>query len=293
MKKSLRSFLVILIVIACGIGISFAGSYKGDVAFGRFPLFAFCVLMAFAVNWIAFIPAYIFQTEKFFDLTGSLSYIAVILSSFLLASERDFRTSIIITLVVIWAFRLGSFLFKRVLKEGKDGRFDELKVNFLRYLSVWTLQGLWITLTLSAALAAVSSSKKAGLDIFAIIGSLVWIAGFLFEVIADRQKSKWRLQPENKGKFINTGLWSKSRHPNYFGEITLWLGIAIIALPTLQGWQFISLISPVFVTFLLTKVSGVPLLEKRSDEKWGGQEDYEDYKKNTPVLIPRRQVFRD
>ena len=102
-----------------------------------------------------------------------------------------------------------------------------------------------------------------------------------------RQKRRFRADPANKGQFIHTGLWARSRHPNYFGEIVLWIGIAIITLPVLRGWHWVTLISPVFVTLLLTRVSGIPLLEKRADERWGGQEDYETYKVRTPVLIPR------
>jgi steroid 5-alpha reductase family enzyme len=125
------------------------------------------------------------------------------------------------------------------------------------------------------------------LDIFAVVGFLMWVFGFAIEVSADAQKSRFNANPDNKGKFIQTGLWSRSRHPNYFGEIMLWVGIAVIALPVLHSWQWVALISPIFVTLLLTRVSGVPLLEKKADKKWGGQEDYEAYKKRTPTLIPR------
>jgi len=125
------------------------------------------------------------------------------------------------------------------------------------------------------------------MDLFALIGLLVWVFGFAMEVVADYQKSRFNADPKNKGKFIQTGLWSRSRHPNYFGEIVLWIGVMIIALPVLQGWQWVALISPVFVTLLLTRVSGIPLLEKKADQKWGGQADYEAYKRQTPGLIPR------
>jgi steroid 5-alpha reductase family enzyme len=125
------------------------------------------------------------------------------------------------------------------------------------------------------------------LGLFALAGSLVWAFGFAIEVVADAQKSRFRADPENAGKFIDAGLWAWSRHPNYFGEIVLWIGVAVIALPVLRGWQWVTLISPVFVAVLLTRISGVPILEKRADEKWGGQEDYEAYKERTPVLIPR------
>lgn len=287
MKKIIKSSSIILIIIGFGVGIAIAGSHKGTMVFDIFPLFALCVIMAFAINWIAFLPAFIFQTEKYFDLTGSISYISVIVIGVLFSPAWDARTFIVGILVLIWAARLGTFLFKRILKEGKDGRFDELKPNFLSYLIVWTLQGLWVSLTLSAALVIVTTSIKKPLGIFALVGITIWLIGFLIEVVADAQKSKWRSNTENKGKFINVGLWSKSRHPNYFGEIMIWMGIAIIALPVLHTWQFFTLISPVFVTILLTRISGVPILEKRADEKWGGLDDYEEYKKNTPVLIPK------
>ncbi|HUM27963.1 MAG TPA: DUF1295 domain-containing protein, partial [Anaerolineales bacterium] len=165
--------------------------------------------------------------------------------------------------------------------------FDEIKPSFIRFLNVWTIQGLWVTFTMAAALVAITTSTKKGLDVFAIIGLVIWVFGFVFEVVADSQKSRFNANPANKGRFIQTGLWARSRHPNYFGEIVLWLGIAVIAIPVLQGWQWVALISPLFVTLLLTRVSGVPLLEKKADQKWGGQEDYEAYKKKTPVLIPR------
>jgi steroid 5-alpha reductase family enzyme len=189
--------------------------------------------------------------------------------------------------VAVWAIRLGSFLFGRIRKAGKDDRFDEIKPSFIRFLNVWTIQGLWVTFTMAAALVAITTATRKELDLFAIVGFLVWIFGFAIEVVADSQKSRFSANPDNKGKFIQTGLWSRSRHPNYFGEIMLWVGIAIIALPVLQGWQWFALISPFFVTLLLTRVSGVPLLEKKADKKWGGQEDYESYKKRTPVLIPK------
>jgi steroid 5-alpha reductase family enzyme len=216
-----------------------------------------------------------------------MTYISVISIAALLSKGMDMRSILLWGLVVIWAIRLGTFLFRRIRKAGKDDRFDELKPSFIRFLNVWTIHGLWVTFTMAAALVAITSMNRKELDIFAIIGFLVWILGFSIEVAADTQKSRFGANPENKGKFIQTGLWSRSRHPNYFGEILLWVGVTIIAFPVLQGWQWIALISPVFVTLLLTRVSGVPLLEKKADQKWGGQADYEAYKKKTPVLILR------
>lgn len=287
MKKTDRNALLAsIVVVLIGVLVAAAGS-QGGSTIGSIPVFALSVGLVFLIQWLVFIPAYLLQTEKFFDLTGSITYISVISLAALLSAGLDVRSILLWALVVIWAGRLGTFLFRRVRKAGRDDRFDEIKPSFFRFLNVWTIQGLWVTFTMAAALAAITSTNHKPLDGFAIVGFLIWLAGFAIEVTADAQKSRFNANPDNKGKFISSGLWSRSRHPNYFGEIVLWVGVTVIALPVLQGWQWVALISPVFVTLLLTRVSGVPLLEKKADEKWGGQADYEAYKKNTPPLIPR------
>jgi len=274
------------LLISIGLLVAVAGSQGGGSVHGV-PIFALCVGLAFLIQWLAFIPAFRLQTEKFFDLTGSLTYITVVTLALILNLAFDLRSFLLWLLVSSWAIRLGVFLFRRIQIAGKDDRFNSIKPSFIRFLNVWTIQGLWVTLTLSAALAAITSLHRKALDGFALLGLLIWIFGFMFEVISDAQKSRFNAQPSNRGRFIQTGLWSRSRHPNYFGEIMLWLGIAIIAIPVLQGWQWIGLVSPLFVAVLLTYISGIPLLEKKADLKWGGQTDYEAYKKQTPLLIPR------
>ncbi|MDX9831611.1 MAG: DUF1295 domain-containing protein [Anaerolineae bacterium] len=290
MKQTDRNaLLTFAIVVLVGLGVALAGSQGGASAFG-IPIFALAVGLVFVIQWLAFIPAYLRQDESFFDLTGSLTYITVTILAVALSQVVDGRSILLLALVVVWAARLGTFLFRRVRKAGKDARFDDIKPSFIRFLNTWTLQGLWITFTLAAALAAITTNTRKELGLFAVAGFLVWLFGFAMEVVADLQKSRFRADPKNKGKFINTGLWAWSRHPNYFGEIVLWVGVAIIALPVLRGWQWITLISPVFVALLITRISGVPILEKRADEKWGGQQDYEAYKAQTPVLIPRPRL---
>jgi steroid 5-alpha reductase family enzyme len=281
-----RSLIALPIILLIAGAVAWAGS-QGGYDINGISLFALCVALAFIIQWIAFIPAYLIKTEKFYDLTGSITYLILIWAAILLSPAKDLRGWLLVGLVSIWAVRLGSFLFRRVRAAGEDRRFRDLKTSLPRFLLTWTLQGLWVALTLAAALAAVTTTLKVGLEIFALAGFLVWLLGFAFEVVADRQKSQFRSIPENKGKFIRTGLWSWSRHPNYFGEIVLWIGIAVIAIPVLRGWQWLTMVSPVFVFFLITRVSGVPMLEKQADEKWGGQPEYEAYKAGTPVLIPR------
>lgn len=287
MNQADRHALIIFpVLILAGLGLAWAGSQHGAAAFGL-PLFSLAVGLTYIIQWIVFIPSFLQQTEKLFDLTGSLTYIAISLLIMFLSPVRDARSFLLLALVLLWAVRLGTFLFHRILKTGKDDRFDQLKPSFFRFLNVWTVQGMWVSLTAAAAWVAMTSSNQVALDIFALFGLLVWVAGFAIEVVADWQKSRFNADPVNQGKFIQSGLWSRSRHPNYFGEILLWTGVAMIALPVLQGWQRVALISPIFVALLLTRVSGIPLLEQKANQKWGGQPDYEEYKKKTPVLIPR------
>lgn len=286
MKKSDRTALVALpIVTALGALVAVAGS-QGGAAAGGVPVFALAVAAAFVIQWLVFIPSFRAQTERFFDLTGSLTYISITTLAVLLTLGVDARGLLVAGLVVVWALRLGTFLFRRVSRAGRDDRFDDLKPSLVRFLNVWTIQGLWVTLTAAAAWVTITTARHVPLDGFALAGVLLWALGFGIEVVADAQKSRFKADPANRGRFISSGLWSVSRHPNYLGEILLWSGVAVVALPVLQGWQWVALLSPVFVTVLLTRVSGIPLLEKKADATWGGHADYEAYKRSTPVLVP-------
>lgn len=285
-KAERASLLAIPLVVLMGVGLAAAGSQQGAVV-GGVPVFALAVVVTFGVQWLVFVPSFLVRSERFFDLTGSLTYIGVTLGTMLLTPGPDARSLLLGAMVVAWAGRLGTFLFRRVHRSGSDDRFDQIKTSFVRFLGVWTIQGLWVSVTAAAAWIAMATTRRVELDVFALVGTLLWALGFGIEVVADLQKSRFRADPANRGRFISTGLWSRSRHPNYFGEIVLWLGVAVVALPVLQGWQWVGLVSPVFVALLLTRVSGVPLLEAKADAKWGGEPDYEAYKARTPVLVPR------
>jgi steroid 5-alpha reductase family enzyme len=254
---------------------------------GSIPVFALCGLLAFGVNWIAFIPSNAAGTEKYYDLTGSLTYTTVIAVAVALSPDLDARAWIVAAMVIVWTGRLGIFLFRRISREGTDSRFDEIKVNAIRFLSAWTIQGLWVLLTAAAALAIITTTERQDLGLLGYVGIVVWLVGFSIEAVADRQKSEFKKDPANKGRFISSGLWAWSRHPNYFGEITLWSGVALMTIPVLSGWQWVVLVSPIFVTILLTRVSGIPMLEKKADDRWGNEEAYRRYKESTPVLIPQ------
>ena len=288
MKRTVLAMGVVGVCLLAALGVAWAGGDHGVMLLGV-RLTLWCAGLAFVVQWVAFVPAYAKQTERFYDLTGSLTYIGVTLFALIAAGSTDLRSLVLAALVLVWAGRLGSFLFRRIHRQGSDARFDKIKQSPSRFFVAWTLQGLWVFLTLCAALAAISARESTPLGAADVAGLLIWVAGFTIEVAADRQKSAHR--EKHPGHFIASGLWAWSRHPNYFGEIVLWLGVAVLASSTLRGWQWVTMISPVFVAFLLTKVSGIPILEKRADERWGSDPAYKRYKSQTPVLLlrpPRR-----
>ncbi len=290
-RSNAQVFGAIVVAIVAGGLMSWAGSDGGD-RFGTIPVFALCGLVAFAINWLVFVPSALFQTERYYDLVGGITYITTIVVAVLLSGKLDLRAALVTAMIMLWSIRLSTFLFLRISRAGGDSRFDNIKNRPQQFFLAWTLQGLWVLLTAAAALAVITGGTREPLGAAGIAGIAVWAVGMVIEIIADRQKSKFKDDPNNEGKFINVGLWAWSRHPNYFGEIVLWTGMAIVAAPVLQGWQWATLISPLFVTFLLTKVSGIPPLENKADERWGGQEDYEEYKRKTPVLVPRPPAMR-
>ena len=245
------------------------------------------ILLAFLIHWLFFIPAYLLKTEKFFDLTGSLTYISIMVYVVYTKNnlQEQLGSIILASLVILWAIRLGSFLFLRIKKAGEDKRFREIKTSFARFFLLWTISGMWVSFCSMCALTAIASNDGVILNNIFYIGLVTFIIGLSIEIIADSQKTKFRNDPKNKDKFINEGLWAKSRHPNYVGEITLWAGVAIMSFSSLEGWQYVSLISPIFTYLLLVYVSGVPQLTASGQKKWGHLESYQDYIKNTPTLI--------
>ena len=290
MSSKLKDYFNIIIIICFSSIIALGGSHN-SMTYNGYPILFFCLSASFLVHWIIFIPSFLAKTEKFYDITGTLAYLitlylASVLTSYSSGASLEPRTLIIIGMVSFWALRLGIFLFIRVLKVGEDRRFREAKKSFSKYLVWWTMSALWVFLTTANALTLIVNNKKLVNQPIFYLGLLIWFIGILFEIIADEQKRRFRLNEKNRGKFISSGLWSISRHPNYFGEIILWIGIAIISLPTLSGFQYVTLISPLFIYLLLTRISGVNLLEESSDKKWGDLPEYEQYKKETPVLMP-------
>lgn len=246
--------------------------------------------LSLGINMSAFVVAWLLRTEKFFDATGALTFITLVVKSLL---EKDGapitqRQYIASGCVLLWATRLGSFLVKRVFQDGEDKRFRNAKNSLPLFAFFWFLQSFWVWIT--SLPVTILNEQDAGRDVpinyVDKAGYALFALGFLIEVVADRQKTAFRAIEKNKHAFITTGLWKYSRHPNYFGEIVLWLGILLQSISTFRGLEYAGLISPVFVAFLLTRVSGVPILERMAMKRWGKDPVYLAYKARTATVIP-------
>jgi len=306
------SFYLISIFVSisiCQLFAWFAGGFDTSDHSWQYKAQVLVTAYAFGVQILAFIPSILFQTEKLYDFVGSLTYITLTIFSLYLGYNPDFdgdgfpplgdstlstRQKILSLFVIIWASRLGSFLLYRAIKYG-DNRFEEIKKSPLAFLNMWTGQGMWIYFT-GFCVWTLNTSQESrtqnDLNAADYIGFVIWGLGFVIEVVADFQKLFFKMNPANKGKWIESGLWYYSRHPNYFGEMSLWFGVFISASSVLVGGQWICVISPMFVVWLIYRVSGVPLLEKKADKRYGDDPAYQVYKAQTweLVILPRKSA---
>ncbi|EGG01942.1 uncharacterized protein MELLADRAFT_38825, partial [Melampsora larici-populina 98AG31] len=249
------------------------------------------------------------QTETFYDLSGSLTFISCTALSLYYPSLKDryiyksskplprissFHTRQLLMsgFTCLWATRLGTFLFQRIRRSGSDSRFDEIKRDPVKFFGAWMAQATWIALTAFPVYAvnSIPSSRNAPLGASGVFGASLWASSFLFEVVADRQKSAWREERAQKvhdEKFITRGLWSISRHPNYVGEVMMWTAQFLLAWRTLTRLSVVASLSPIMEYLLITKLSGLPPLESKADKSWGDDPAYQAYKAKVPVFWPR------
>ena len=231
-----------------------------------------------------------FNSEKYYDLSGSATHLALVFTSLIRAKKpRSVRQVFSALAATVWMSRLGSFLFLRISRDGRDDRFDKLKRNALSFLSAWTIQALWVVLTETPVLLLNERNEEDTEPLSVIDGVAMagWAAGFAIEAVADVQKFVFRCDPANKGRFITTGLWQYSRHPNYFGEILMWTSLALCtACSSPESRQKWAWLSPAFTSTLLLGLSGVPMVEKAGLKKWGTNAEYLHYMKHTSMLVP-------
>ncbi len=244
------------------------------------------------------------KSDKYFDLTGAVSFILSILYSILVYFPFSYSTVLVSIFALIWSLRLGYYLFTRTLKLGLDNRFQPYRQNPIKFLIPFSMQIIWIASLTTPLLYLYKydnvkiTKKRIYLSIF-VSGIIIWLFGFSLEVVADYQKKKFISLGLRKTKgFISSGVWSLSRHPNYMGEIILWLGISIMAFAKIAFLQpvytrFIIFIAPIVSYILLKYFSGIPILEKNDIIKFGKIIEYLNYKKNTPILFfnPLKLLF--
>ena len=276
MKNSILNYIISFVAVLISVSLGILTGID-EVRNG--------IILSFIIHWLLFIPSYVFKTEKFYDLTGTISYISIVL--YVLLSSTDgiinLGNMIVSSLIIMWTLRLGTFLFTRIKKAGEDKRFREIKKSFSWFFMAFTISGMWVSICTICALTGISN----GIELTGVtyIGVIIFIIGFAVEIISDNQKTNFRKIEGNKDKFITTGLWKYSRHPNYLGEIILWIGVTIISYSSLEVNQLFTLISPIFTYLLLVHVSGINFLEKSGEKKWGHLNDYREYQEKTPRLF--------
>ncbi|PNT74249.1 uncharacterized protein LOC100830682 [Brachypodium distachyon] len=247
---------------------------------------ALTAIVTVGYQLVFFIITALLKFDKVTDFAGSTNFVIIAVLTLVLKGTWHFRQIVLTVLVVIWGLRLAVFLLMRILKWGEDKRFDEMRGNLGKLAVFWTFQAVWVW-TVSLPVTIVNASNRnPSIEARDIIGWIMWVVGLSVEAIADQQKLKFKNSPSNRGKWCNVGLWSYTRHPNYFGEIFLWWGVFVASAPVLSGAEWLVILGPIFLTLLLLFVSGIPLLEASADKRFGRSEEYHAYKKSTSPLIP-------
>jgi steroid 5-alpha reductase family enzyme len=233
-----------------------------------------------------FLIAFRQGTDKLTDISYAATFIALAVFGLTRTSETLTSQWILFYMVVFWAVRIGGYLFMRIRKTGKDKRFDKMRGNFRKFLSFWLLQAFTVWVVMLGVLEFFAEGVEP-VGAFMVVGLLLWLIGLIIEAVADMQKFQFMQNTKNKDKWIQSGLWKYSRHPNYFGEILVWFGVYVFVVSGLQGTaQLLSMASPLFIMFMLLFVSGIPLLEKSADARWGKDKNYIKYKNTTSIIIP-------
>ncbi|MGC9312440.1 MAG: DUF1295 domain-containing protein [Sediminispirochaetaceae bacterium] len=247
----------------------------------------FSLIFSFAVNTFFFVFAAAFKTDKVTDISYSLSFFLLTLFLLLAAgAPLSYHKGLVSAAILLLSARLGGYLLYRIIKIGKDARFDDKRGNFVNFLKFWVLQATVVWLVMLPFSLYITSPSDGGTLFFTLVGMVLFALGLLIEAISDVQKFRYRSRLENNTHWVDTGLWKYSRHPNYFGEMLVWWGLFIVVIPSLRGFGWLTVLGPLSITLLLLFVSGIPLLEKSADRKYGDNPEYLAYKESTSLLFP-------
>ena len=285
MANSFKYLLSTIIILSVILFVSFLISLE-SIRVNDIPIVFIFAISILSLNSVFFIHSYFFKSDIFFDLVGSFSFLSIGIASLLLLPDIDANQILIFFLLVFWSLRLGPFLFLRRIGAGNDERLSEYFKSPISLYFLWCMNSLWVFFTSLSMIIIFSSKTPYDFGLLQWLGLIIWVFGYIIEVISDSQKNKFN--KTNKGKFINIGLWKYIRHPNYLGEIIIWFGIFVISLNYIGSFSsMLSILSPIFVYILLRYLSGVPQLEKRGDQKWGHLKEYVKYKEKTGIIFPK------
>lgn len=250
-------------------------------------LFAQTLLIALTLNIALFLIAFTRKTDKLTDFAYGMSFIAIAVFCLWRADKQPLSSYLLLWLILLWGARLSIYLVYRIRTIKRDKRFDGMRESFRRFAQFWIAQAISAWVILIPAIYFFSHPTSSVKPLM-LVGMAIWLVGFYFESVGDMQKFEFINNPKNKGKWIDQGLWKRSRHPNYFGEITMWFGIYVFCLPAMSTTAaLVGAASPLWIFILLRFISGVPLLEKKANERWGKNPAYKKYRDSTPLLLPK------
>jgi steroid 5-alpha reductase family enzyme len=236
------------------------------------------------VQAVFFVFAATLRTDKVTDLSYGLTFILLALV-LLLGSRTPSAAEVVLALMVVtWGVRLAGYLLYRIVQMGRDRRFDGIRERFGSFAKFWIFQGIavWVIM-LPVTLWFGRPGPWSGLMFF---GACAWLAGLVIETVADVQKFRRKSDAAGRARWVDTGLWRVSRHPNYFGELLCWWSVFLFVAGDLGWWVWLGAAGPVAITVIILFATGLPPLERSADIKWGGDPDYQDYRRSTSVLIP-------
>ena len=244
------------------------------------------LIISFAINTLFFFFAYSLKTDKVTDLSYSLTFFILTSLFFIINSKNILSSQLIVGLsIILWSIRLGSYLLIRIVKMGRDKRFDSRRDDFIEFMKFWIIQaaGVWFIM-LPFSLYLSKTGVVVSFPLFSI-GLCIGLLGLIIETISDIQKFNFKSKEVNANKWIETGLWKYSRHPNYLGELMFWWGLFISIFNNLNGLEYLTILGPVTITLLIVFVTGIPLLEKNYNERYKDNEEYKRYKSSTNKLF--------
>lgn len=249
-------------------------------------LLALTAIVTIVFQLIFFLITYVLKFDKVTDFAGATNFMLIVILTLTVSGSYTTRQIVLTTLILVWAIRLGSFLLYRIFLWGEDRRFDGQRNDVIRLAVFWSLQATWCWSVCLPSTIINSKSVTKGLTSLDYIGWILFSCGLILESVADIQKLAYKQTENSRDRWTDVGVWKWSRHPNFFGEMVVWWGIYVSALNDLKGVEHMAIIGPIFITLLLLFVSGMPILEKSADERYGHRDEYKEYKKKTSALIP-------